>query len=111
MSKKLLTDTFCPSCGIAQTKRWKEKFQLLFANTSYKHIIFHPPSEFWGYFQLGKTAYYNMLFEVSHLALREWYTRKGYLPGIMAVIHTLSLARNAGVQRQHLWIVKGPTLP
>jgi Putative transposase/Transposase zinc-binding domain len=79
---------FCPSCGIAQTNRWKEKFQLLFARTSYKHIVFHPPSEFWDYFKIGKTAYYNMLFEVSHLALKDWYTLKGYLPGIMAVIHT-----------------------
>jgi hypothetical protein len=85
---------FCPSCGAAQTKRWKEKFQLLFANTAYKHIIFHPPSEFWGYFQLGKTAYYNMLFAVSHQALREWYTDKGYLPGIMAVIHTFGRDEN-----------------
>jgi|RhiMetdeSRZDD1v2_1073273.scaffolds.fasta_scaffold214512_2 putative transposase/transposase-like zinc-binding protein len=85
---------FCPSCGIAQTKRWKEKFQLLFANTTYKHIIFHPPSEFWGYFQLGKTAYYNMLFAVSHQALKEWYTDKDYLPGIMAVIHTFGRDEN-----------------
>ena len=38
--------------------------------------------------KIGKTAYYNMLFTVSHQALKDWYTDKGYLPGIMAVIHT-----------------------
>src|SRR5439155_18283479 len=37
---------FCPSCGIAQTKRWKEKFNLLFANTTYKHVIFYLRSQF-----------------------------------------------------------------
>lgn len=80
---------FCPSCGVAQTKRWKEKFNILFANTTYKHIIFHPPSEFRDYFKIGKAAYYNMLFTTSHQALAAWYAGKNnYLPGIMAVIHT-----------------------
>jgi ribosomal protein S27E len=53
---------FCPSCGLAQTKRWKEQFTALFAPTAYKHIIFHPPSEFWDYFKLGKIPYYNLAF-------------------------------------------------
>lgn len=79
---------FCPSCGMAQTKRWKEKFNLLFAQTSYKHVIFHPPSEFRDYFKIGKSTYFNMLFTTAHQALQEWYLLKGYLPGIMAVIHT-----------------------
>jgi len=79
---------FCPSCGIAQTKRWKEQFNVLFADTSYKHIIFHPPSEFRDYFKIGKTPYFHMLFTTAHQALAEWYVWKGYLPGIMAVIHT-----------------------
>jgi hypothetical protein len=79
---------FCPSCGIAQTKRWKEQFNVLFANTTYKHIIFHPPSEFRDYFKIGKTPYFHMLFTTAHQTLQEWYAWKGYLPGIMAVIHT-----------------------
>ena len=79
---------FCPSCGIAQTKRWKEQFNVLFAQTAYKHVIFHPPSEFRDYFKIGKTAWYQMLFTTAHQALAEWYVLKGYLPGIMAVIHT-----------------------
>lgn len=79
---------FCPSCGIAQTKQWVEKFEFLFCNTSYKHIVFHPPEEFRDYFGIGKTPYFNMLFAIVHQTLRGWYEKKGYLPGIMAVIHT-----------------------
>jgi putative transposase/transposase-like zinc-binding protein len=79
---------FCPSCGLAQTKRWKEQFTALFAPTAYKHVIFHPPSEFRDYFKIGKARYFQMLFETAHQALRDWYMTKGYLPGIMAVIHT-----------------------
>jgi len=79
---------FCPSCGIAQTKRWHEKFNFLFAHTSYKHIVIHPPSEFWEYFKIGKAPYYNMLFTTTHQALKDWYEKNGYLPGIMAVLHT-----------------------
>ncbi|MBV9484282.1 MAG: transposase [Acidobacteria bacterium] len=79
---------FCSSCGIAQTKRWKEQFNALFAPTAYKHVIFHPPSEFRDYFKIGKSRYFQMLFETVNQTMRDWYTGKGYLPGIMAVIHT-----------------------
>jgi Transposase zinc-binding domain/Putative transposase len=79
---------FCSSCGLAQTKRWKEQFNVLFAPTAYKHVIFHPPSEFRTYFKIGKRRYFQMLFATAHQALKDWYGGKGYLPGIMAVIHT-----------------------
>jgi hypothetical protein len=79
---------FCPSCGLAQTKRWKEQFNALFAPTAYKHVIFNPPSEFRDYFKIGKARYFQMLFETAHQTLKDWYSAKGYLPGIMAVIHT-----------------------
>jgi hypothetical protein len=72
---------FCPSCGIAQTKRWKEQFNALFAPTSYKHIIFHPPSEFRDYFKIGKTAWYQMLFQTAHQALKQWYVLKPTFKG------------------------------
>jgi len=79
---------FCSSCGIAQTKRWIQQYEVLFANVQYRHVIFHPPSEFRPYFGLGKNVYYNMLYTTVHQTLRDWYQRKGYLPGIMAVMHT-----------------------
>jgi hypothetical protein len=79
---------FCSSCGIAQTKRWQEQFNVLFAPTAYKHVIFNPPSEFRDYFNIGKSRYFQMLFDTAHQTLADWYTQRGYLPGIMAVIHT-----------------------
>ena len=79
---------FCPSCGLAQTKRWKEQFTALFAPTAYKHVIFNPPSEFRDYFRIGKSRYFQMLFEAAAQTLKDWYSSKNYLPGIMAVIHT-----------------------
>ncbi len=79
---------FCPSCGVGQTERWIEQYTILFANTVYRHIIFHPPSEFRPYFGVGKTVYYNMLYATVNQALADWYQRKGFIPGIMAVLHT-----------------------
>ncbi len=79
---------FCSSCGVARTKRWTEQYEVLFADTSYRHIMFHPPSEFRDYFGVGKTPYYNMLYTTAHQTLKDWYEKKNYLPGIMAVMHT-----------------------
>jgi hypothetical protein len=79
---------FCPSCGVGQTERWIEQYTTLFANTVYRHIIFHPPSEFRPYFGLGKSPYYNMLYTTVNQTLADWYQRKGFIPGIMTVMHT-----------------------
>jgi hypothetical protein len=79
---------FCPSCGVGQTERWIEQYTTLFANTVYRHIIFHPPSEFRPYFGLGKTVYYDMLYATVNQTLKDWYSRKGFIPGCMSVMHT-----------------------
>lgn len=79
---------FCPSCGVGQTERWIEQYTILFANTVYRHIIFHPPSEFRPYFGINRQAYFNMLYTTVNQTLKDWYQRKGFLPGIMSVMHT-----------------------
>jgi hypothetical protein len=79
---------FCPSCGVGQTERWIEQYTTLFANCEYRHIIFHPPSEFRPYFGLGKKPYYNMLYTTVNQTLKDWYSRKGFIPGTMSVMHT-----------------------
>lgn len=78
---------FCASCGVAQTDIWIERYTTLFANSGYQHIIFHPPSEFRPYFGIGRTSYFNALYTSVNLTLKDWYTREGYLPGIMDVMH------------------------
>jgi Putative transposase/Transposase zinc-binding domain len=79
---------FCPSCGVGQTERWIEQYTILFANTIYRHIIFHPPSEFRPFFGLDREPYFNMLYTTVNQTLKDWYQRKGFIPGIMAVMHT-----------------------
>jgi len=79
---------FCSSCGVAQTEKWIEQYTTLFANTIYRHMIFHPPSEFRPFFGLGKTPYYNMLYTTVNQTLKDWCQRKGFIPGIMSVMHT-----------------------
>jgi hypothetical protein len=66
---------------------WIERYTTLFANSGYQHIIFHPPSEFRPYFGIGRTPYFNALYTSVNLTLKDWYTREGYLPGIMDVMH------------------------
>lgn len=78
---------FCPSCGVAQTDIWIEKYTTMFANKPYQHVIFHPPSEFRPFFGIGRTPYFNALYTSVNQTLKDWYTRKGYLPGIMNVMH------------------------
>lgn len=79
---------FCPSCGVAQTDIWIERYTTLFANSGYQHVIFHPPSEFQPFFGIGRTPYFNALYDAVNQTLKDWYTREEYLPGIMDVMHT-----------------------
>jgi hypothetical protein len=79
---------FCSSCGVRQTDMWIERYTTLFANCEYQHVIFSPPDDFRKYFGIGKTPYYNMLYDTVNQTLRDWYEPKGYLPGGMDVMHT-----------------------
>ena len=79
---------FCTKCGVAQTDIWIERYTTLFTNCQYQHVIFSPPSEFRKYFGIGKAPYYNMLYATVNQTLKDWYSQKGYLPGIMDVMHT-----------------------
>jgi hypothetical protein len=108
---------FCPSCGVGQTERWIEQYTILFANTIYRHIIFHPPSEFRPYFGIGKNRYYHMLYTTVNQTLADWYERKGFIPGCMSVMHTFgrdekftphihALMTSGGIERETLttWV-------
>lgn len=79
---------FCSSCGVRQTDIWIERYTTLFANCQYQHVIFSPPDDFRKYFGIGKTPYYNMLYDTVNQTLKDWYEARGYLPGGMDVMHT-----------------------
>lgn len=79
---------FCSSCGVKQTDMWIEQYTILFANCQYQHVIFSPPAEFRIYFRVGRKPYFNALYQAVNQTLRDWYSRKGYLPGGMDVSHT-----------------------
>ncbi|MBV8893895.1 MAG: transposase zinc-binding domain-containing protein [Acidobacteria bacterium] len=60
---------FCSSCGVGQTERWIERYTILFANTAYRHMIFHPPSEFRPFFGIDREPYFNMLYTTINQTL------------------------------------------
>ena len=79
---------FCSKCGVRQTDIWIERYTTVFANSQYQHVIFSPPSEFRQYFGIGRTPYFNALYDSVNQTLKDWYDVKGYLPGGMDVLHT-----------------------
>lgn len=79
---------FCPSCGVAQTDIWIEKYTTLFANTHYQHLIFHTPSEFRPFFALGRTPYFNAPYPAVSQTIKDWGLHASYLPGCMLIMHT-----------------------
>jgi hypothetical protein len=79
---------FCSKCGVAQTDIWIERYTTLFTNCQYQHVIFSPPEQFRKYFGIGKKPYYDMLYTTVNQTLKDWYSLKGYFPGIMDVMHT-----------------------
>ena len=78
---------FCPSCGKKATDIWiKNGFNTL-PRTTWQHITFTMPKEFWNLFWLNRYLM-NRIPLIAASIIKDWAKRKGFLPGIYLAIHT-----------------------
>lgn len=85
---------FCASCGVKQTDIWIERYSTLFADCEYQHLTFSIPEQFRIFFRVGRSLFFNALYDAVNQTLRDWYSLNGYLPGAMDVLHTFGRGIN-----------------
>jgi len=86
---------FCPSCGKKATDDWiKNSFNTL-PHTTWQHITFTMPAEFWDFFWVNRYLM-NLIPIMAANIIKKLAKKKGFLPGIYLAIHTFGrdLKRN-----------------
>ena len=86
---------FCSSCGKKATDQWIAKNIEILPKTTWQHITFTLPSEFWPLFWLNRDLM-NILPPIAAGIIKNYAASKGILPGIYLAIHTFGrdLKRN-----------------
>jgi len=78
---------FCPSCGKKATDDWiKTSFNSL-PNTTYQHITFTMPSDFWPFFWVNRYLF-DLIPAMAANIIKKLAKQKGFLPGIFLALHT-----------------------
>ena len=79
---------FCSSCGTVAVDNWIEEAMESFLDVPYRHLVFTIPQELRNVF-LWDRKLFNILFDSAKKTVLEWCrAKKGYVPGIVMVIHT-----------------------
>lgn len=86
---------FCSSCGKKATDNWiKTRFNTL-PKTTWQHITFTMPEEFWGFFWFNRSLM-NKVPAIAANIIKRLSKQKGFSPGIFLAMHTFGrdLKRN-----------------
>lgn len=78
---------FCSSCGKVMVDQWIERSLSRFVDVPYHHLVFTIPAELRHLFRWDRSCYGD-LFTAVQKTLLEWCASQGFVPGIVAVLHT-----------------------
>ena len=86
---------FCNSCGRKATENWIRKNNSCIPDTTWQHITFTMPQQFWQLFWLNRHLF-NIVAPIPPKIIKDYCLQKGCIPGIFMAIHTFGrdLKRN-----------------
>lgn len=86
---------FCTSCGRKATENWIRNNNAKIPDTTWQHITFTMPKQFWNLFWLNRHLF-NLVAPIPPKIIKEYCLKKGCIPGIFMAIHTFGrdLKRN-----------------
>ena len=86
---------FCTSCGRVATENWIRKNNACIPDTTWQHVTFTMPMQFWKLFWLNRHLF-NLIAPIPAQIIKEYCGKKGCIPGIFIAIHTFGrdLKRN-----------------
>ncbi len=95
----------CSSCGKKATELWITKQNQILPKTSWQHITFTMPSEFWDFFWCNRQLL-NKVSSIAANSIKVIADKKHITPGIFTALHTFGrdLKRNIHI---HLSVTTG----
>jgi len=95
----------CSSCGKKASDLWIAKQNNILPKTTWQHITFTMPSEFWDFFWLNRQLF-NKISKIAADCINDFAKKKKLIPGIFTAMHSFgrNLKRNVHV---HLSSTKG----
>jgi hypothetical protein len=80
---------FCSSCGKKATDNWIAKNSSMLPTTTWQHITFTMPSQFWEFFWLNRHLF-SFIPAIAAKTIIAIAKKKHAIPGIFLAIHTFS---------------------
>ena len=96
---------FCSSCGKVMTDAWMEQAMAKFLDVPYRHIVFTIPDKLWNVF-LWDRELLDILFDAARKTILEWCGERGFVPGIVMVLHTFGSKVNFNTHI-HMLVTEG----
>jgi hypothetical protein len=96
---------FCSSCGKVMTDNWMEHACSKFLDVPYRHIVWTIPDKLWNIF-LWDRKLLNILFTAARVVILEWCRQRGFIPGIVMVVHTFGSQVNVNTHI-HMLVTEG----
>lgn len=96
---------FCSSCGKTATDAWMAQAMAKFLDVPYRHIVFTIPGTLWNVF-LWDRKLLDILFTAARKTILAWCRQRGFVPGIVMVLHTFGSRVNVNTH-VHLLVTEG----
>lgn len=96
---------FCSSCGKVATDAWMDEAVADFVDVPYRHIVWTIPDKLWDVF-LWDRKLLDILFTAARETMLAWCKERGFVPGIVMVIHTFGSKVNFNTHI-HMLVTEG----
>lgn len=96
---------FCSSCGKVMVDQWIEQAHAKFLDVPYRHVVFTLPDKLWNVF-LWDRKLLDILFDAARVTMLSWCRERGFVPGIVLVLHTFGSAVNFNTHI-HMLVTEG----
>lgn len=96
---------FCSSCGKVAADTWIERAMMRLLDVPYRHIVFTLPDKLWNVF-LWDRKLLDILFTAARETILAWCGNRGFVPGIVMVLHTFGSKVNFNTHI-HMLVTEG----
>lgn len=96
---------FCSSCGKVMVDEWIEEAWSKFLDVPYRHIVWTIPDSLWNVF-LWDRKLLDILFDGARETMLAWCKERGFVPGIVMVLHTFGSKVNFNTHI-HMLVTEG----
>ncbi|MBC8554757.1 MAG: transposase [Candidatus Brocadiales bacterium] len=84
----------CSSCGTVANQRWLASLEEYLLPSDYKHLNFTVPHQFRPFIRKNQKLVVSFILKAANHAIMSYCKEKGFIPGMISVVQTLSKRYN-----------------